>query len=216
MIFRYLKYLLTQHVAITSYIYINFFRKNTKRLKAKFIPLKYSVCDLHATVQINLRGNFSLNAHRIKKSKAEALFIAEECSQFIVNGDFSAYYGTEIRIFKNARLMLGSGYMNAGSQIRCQNFISIGENVAIARGVIIMDTDAHLIIYTDGLESNIRKPITIGNNVWIGTNAIILKGVTIGDGAIIAAGAVVTKDVPPRSIVAGVPAKVIKENITWS
>jgi len=50
----------------------------------------------------------------------------------------------------------------------------------------------------------------IGNDVWIGANAIILQGVTIGDGAIVAAGAVVTKDVPPYAIVGGVPAKVIK------
>ena len=53
-------------------------------------------------------------------------------------------------------------------------------------------------------------PPIIGNDVWIGANAIILQGVTIGDGAIIAAGAVVTKDVPPYAIVGGVPAKVIK------
>lgn len=57
--------------------------------------------------------------------------------------------------------------------------------------------------------------VNIGNKVWIATNAIILPGVTIGDGAIIAAGAVVTKDVPSRSMVAGVPAKVIKENVEW-
>jgi len=53
-------------------------------------------------------------------------------------------------------------------------------------------------------------PPIIGNDVWIGANAIILQGVTIGDGAVIAAGAVVTKDVPPYAIVGGVPAKVIK------
>ena len=46
-------------------------------------------------------------------------------------------------------------------------------------------------------------------------NATILKGVTIGDGAIVAAGAVVTKDVPPKCIVAGVPARIIRENIDW-
>ena len=54
-----------------------------------------------------------------------------------------------------------------------------------------------------------------GDKVWIATNAMILPGVTIGDGAIVAAGAVVTKDVPPRCMVAGVPAKVIKENVEW-
>lgn len=57
--------------------------------------------------------------------------------------------------------------------------------------------------------------VRIGDKVWIATNAMILPGVTIGDGAIVAAGAVVTKDVPPRCMVAGVTAKVIKENVEW-
>lgn len=62
--------------------------------------------------------------------------------------------------------------------------------------------------YPEGFQEN--KPITIGNNVWIGTRVIIMDGVTIGDNSIIASGAIVTKDVPPYSIVGGVPAKVIK------
>ena len=57
--------------------------------------------------------------------------------------------------------------------------------------------------------------IEIGNKVWIATGAMILPGVKIGDGAIVAAGAVVTKDVPERCMVAGIPAKVIKENVEW-
>lgn len=58
-------------------------------------------------------------------------------------------------------------------------------------------------------------PIHIGNHVWIGARATILKGVTIGDGAVVAAGAVVNKDVPPNTLVGGVPARIIKENISW-
>ena len=59
--------------------------------------------------------------------------------------------------------------------------------------------------------STIAKPIKIGNRVWIGIAATIMPGVTVGDNSIIAAGTVVTKDVPPNCIVAGVPAKKIKE-----
>ena len=57
--------------------------------------------------------------------------------------------------------------------------------------------------------------IIIGNDVWIGTRAMLKGGITIGDGAIVAMGAVVTKDVPPNTLVGGVPAKIIRENISW-
>ena len=59
------------------------------------------------------------------------------------------------------------------------------------------------------------RPIIIGDKVWIGMRATILKGVVIGDGAIIAAGAVVTKDVSPGTLVGGVPAKLIKKDVIW-
>ena len=58
--------------------------------------------------------------------------------------------------------------------------------------------------------SIVSAPIRIGNRVWIGSHSTILPGVTVGDGAVVAAGAVVTKDVPPNTVVAGVPAKVVK------
>ena len=58
--------------------------------------------------------------------------------------------------------------------------------------------------------TTVSAPVKIGKNVWIGSNATITQGVSIGDGAVIAAGAVVTKDVPADTVVAGVPAKVIK------
>ena len=63
--------------------------------------------------------------------------------------------------------------------------------------------------------NSVVSPIKIGNNVWIGSNVIILKGVTIGDGAVVAAGAVVTKNIPPKCLAGGVPAKILKENIVW-
>ncbi|MDX2046776.1 MAG: DapH/DapD/GlmU-related protein [Chitinophagaceae bacterium] len=59
------------------------------------------------------------------------------------------------------------------------------------------------------------KPVIIGDHVWIGTGAIILKGVHIGNGSVITAGAVVTKDVPPGCLAGGVPAKVLQKDITW-
>ena len=60
------------------------------------------------------------------------------------------------------------------------------------------------------IKHNSTKPVTVGNDVWIGRNAIIMDGITIGDGAVVGAAAVVTKDVPPYAIVAGVPARIIR------
>jgi lipopolysaccharide O-acetyltransferase len=93
--------------------------------------------------------------------------------------------------------------------------IYIGNNVLIASDVYITDHD-HGDISLENLKAPpssrplINKPVYIDDNVWIGQKAIILKGVSVGFGAIIAAGSVVTKDVPPFSIVAGVPAKIIR------
>ncbi|MBW7869304.1 MAG: acyltransferase [Brumimicrobium sp.] len=127
--------------------------------------------------------------------------------------NFRIYSPTRIVVNENARLILGSGFINNYVNINCVEKIEIGYNVAISENVVIRDSDNHKII--SEVANNITKPIKIGNNVWIGMNSIILKGVTIGDGAVIAAGSVVTKDVPSYTLVGGVPAKIIKENIQW-
>jgi acetyltransferase-like isoleucine patch superfamily enzyme len=83
--------------------------------------------------------------------------------------------------------------------------------VAIGPDVFIRDSDSHLI---SGSDRSATEPIRIGDRVWIGARAVILKGVTIGDGAIVAAGAVVTRDVEAGTLVAGVPAKYVR-HATW-
>lgn len=106
--------------------------------------------------------------------------------------------------------------------------LNIANNVAVgwyaeldARGGITIDHDtnisSHVIMITGSHDIDDPdftadfKPIHIGHHCWIGTGAMVLQGVTIGDGAVVAAGAVVTKDVPPYTVVGGVPAKVIRE-----
>lgn len=188
---------------------------NTIKMKLKkknIICHRYSRISINKTATIICNGKLSLGHKENPKSKEETRFSMGKNSKLTVNGTFTVGFGTDIRVFDNAKLELGSGYFNGFVQIVCADSIKIGNNVAIARDVIIRDTDAHDII--DGKHEK-TKPVVIGNHVWIGTRAVIMKGVTIGDGAVIAAGAIVTKDVPKNSVVAGVPAKVIKENIEW-
>jgi len=131
-------------------------------------------------------------------------------SKITVSGEFSFMSGYRLRVGEGAELRLGSGYLNHGGDILCRAQVVIGDNCIFGPQVAIRDDDAHEIIGSARM-----APIIIGDNVWVGTRAIILKGVTIGDGAIVAAGAVVTKDVPPRAIVGGNPARVIRENASW-
>jgi tetrahydrodipicolinate N-acetyltransferase len=77
-----------------------------------------------------------------------------------------------------------------------------------------MDNDGH-DFSIDGNPKPSIASIVIEDNVWIGNNCIIKKGVTIGKGAVVASGSVVTKDVPERTVVAGMPAKVIRQNVEW-
>ena len=91
--------------------------------------------------------------------------------------------------------------------------VDIGSHVNLAQGITVTAlnhnfSDANKRIDEQGVSTS---PVTIEDDVWIGANAVILPGVTIGEHCVVAAGAIVTKDVPPHSLVAGVPAKVIKK-----
>lgn len=99
-------------------------------------------------------------------------------------------------------------FINAGCQFQDQGGIVIGDDTLIGHNVVLATLN-HGIQPTDR-HSLYPAAITIGSNVWIGAHATILPGVTIGDHAVIAAGAVVNKDVPARTVVGGVPAKVLK------
>lgn len=87
--------------------------------------------------------------------------------------------------------------------------VRIGDNCMLGPNVGIY-TAGHFIEPKDRYKSGYAIPITIGNDVWVGGSCVILPGITIGDNSIVAAGSVVTKDVPANTIVAGNPAKVIK------
>ena len=90
--------------------------------------------------------------------------------------------------------------------------VTIGNHVNLAQGIVVTALnhnfkDTTLYIDEQGISTN---PVVIGDDVWIGANAVILPGVTIGRHAVVAAGAVVTKDVPDYCVVGGVPARIIK------
>lgn len=128
----------------------------------------------------------------------------------LIAHDFTIHDSCRVFVGTNGTLALGTGFANDYFQIHCVNQITIGDDVLSGKEVFIRDSDVH---YIEGSEPT--APITIEDHVWIGTRATILKGVTIGEGSVIASGAVVVHDVPPHSLVGGVPAKIIKKDIVW-
>ena len=89
--------------------------------------------------------------------------------------------------------------------------ITLGDNVHITDGVKFITHDGGTLLFRDRVpDLEITKPITVGDNVYIGNDVIILPGVTIGNDVVIGAGAVVSRDIPDNSLAVGVPAKVIK------
>ncbi len=90
--------------------------------------------------------------------------------------------------------------------------VTIGDHVNLAQGITVSALNHNFADTTKRIDEQgvTTKPVVIGDDVWIGANAVILPGVTIGKHAVVAAGAVVTHDVPEKSLVGGVPAKIIK------
>lgn len=125
---------------------------------------------------------------------------------------------------EDAIVEIGEGTFLGKSLLVSAGRISIGDGVLISWGVTIVDHNSHSLKWVDRQKDYynwrlgrkdwkqvVVSPVVIGDRVWIGFNAIVLKGVTIGEGAIVGAGSVVTCDVPPHTIVAGNPARVIRE-----
>ena len=145
---------------------------------------------------VTVKGNLKVWA----KGK---IIIGHNCKIWSVIGT------TQISAGPRAVVEIGeNSFINSGSIITARKHIKIGKNCHIANQVIIMDDDFHAVNTRD--LSSEKKAVIIGDNVWVATRATILKGVSIGEGAVVAAGAVVTKDVPPFTLVGGVPAKPIR------
>jgi acetyltransferase-like isoleucine patch superfamily enzyme len=113
-----------------------------------------------------------------------------------------------ITAFAGARVRVGRDALINGAMLHAKAGISIGDESRIAFGARILDADLH------DLDSATREqvaPVKIGDRVWLGADAIVLRGVTIGDDVVVGAGSVVTRDLPPRCLALGSPARPVRE-----
>jgi len=140
-------------------------------------------------------------------------------------GEDSNVEGSLVFERPNSTIRIGARtHIGGGTLLDAAEQIAIGDDVMLAFEVLVMDHDSHSLKFSERKNdvtdwkqgkkdwSNVPiKPVTIGDRAWIGARVIILKGVTINQGGVVGAGSVVTKDVPPYTIVAGNPARVVRE-----
>lgn len=160
---------------------------------------------MHELSQEALRITMEIN--NTYHSREEIIALMSKLTGQQVHGSFGLFppfytdCGKNIRIGKRV-------FINAGCKFQDQGGITIGDDVLIGHNCVIATLNH--VMDPDHRGDMTASPVKIGNKVWIGANVTILQGVTIGDGAIIAAGAVVNKDIPPRTVAGGIPAKIIK------
>lgn len=121
---------------------------------------------------------------------------------FRVFPPFYTDFGKNITVGKNV-------FINACCHFQDHGGVSLGDGCQIGHNVVFATLNHGLA--PEDRQTTYPAPITLGKNVWVGSNSTILQGVTIGDNAVIAAGAVVTKDAPENTIVGGVPARIIRK-----
>jgi acetyltransferase-like isoleucine patch superfamily enzyme len=145
----------------------------------------------------------------------------------LIGKHVSCYAGCSFSVGENAQCTIGDFTLLNGALIMAEEKIDIGSHCLISWNVGIADSDFHplqpaqRLIDAQALAPYFENrpprpklksaPVTIADNVWIGMNAVVLKGVTIGENSVVAAGSVVTKSVLPNTVVAGNPAVVVKQ-----
>ncbi|ALM72128.1 acyltransferase [Vibrio vulnificus] len=190
-------------------------------VKSIFYSLKYKGLILASrTVKIKSKGKARIIIPKNKVIKIgleydstieKVNIVLEEHSTINFLGSASIKKGVQISLGKNALLCIGDKtYINENTKIFVYDKCTIGDKCAISWNVTITDSNVHT------LNNNApSEEVFVGDNVWIGFGSSILKGSRIESGSVIAAGAVVNNKFGSKNLLAGNPAKVIKENVEW-
>jgi acetyltransferase-like isoleucine patch superfamily enzyme len=160
------------------------------------LPDDWFPCDLPAGLEIGSRCYLG---------SSYAFLHTAPTATIRIGNDTGIYHGTAFELGVTAQVTIGNYGTLVGPILRVESELHIGDYVLIAHGVVITDCES-----LEGGRHQSPRPITIGDDVWIGVRSIILAGVSIGSGAVVGAGALVCEDVPAMTIVAGNPARVVR------
>lgn len=179
-------------------------------IHGKLLCDRNCIFDLSTDSKIEICGVLTLSDASYVPNKRSTIIMMKPGAVFEAKNS-CIYYGGTLRIGENARFSIGNSYINSDCRIECSKAITIGNNCAISFDFCAMDSNGH------ELDRNREsKDIIIEDRVWIGSRVTVLPGVRIGEGAVIASNSLVNKDVPPYTLVGGVPAKILREKVSWN
>lgn len=211
------KIVFAKQIQVLKYIYFNYFcKKIVRKGSGKIIPYKNAIIDLEENSKIYI-GNrdIEIGVNKLKGSEAETYLRLRSGALWMAEGGAQISFGSTIEILQKASVKSGYFTMSSFGTIIAQKSIVLGDDVMMARNVIIFDSDFHYFEYLQKTNEGAQE-VVIGNHVWLTANVTVLKGVKIGDGSIIAANTVVTKDVG-EAVLVGNEKKmtVLSDSVIW-
>lgn len=211
--------------------YLQYITLNTLRFNFHYFPfstaIRFPVFVSRQTKLSFRRGEVVLNSVKTGVVKigfggvgifdrSRSRTIWEVAGKVIFHGKCNMGHGSRVSVNKTGVLEFGDKFViSAESAIVCSKHISFGDGCLLSWDILVMDTDFHNIYSSDGTCVNAPAEIIIGDNVWVGCRATIMKGVVIAPGSIIGAGAVITKSCSSSNSIYAGHNKFIKTDVRW-
>jgi acetyltransferase-like isoleucine patch superfamily enzyme/coenzyme F420-reducing hydrogenase beta subunit len=189
--------------------------KGRNILAGHFVVIHHHcVLNIKKGAKIVLKGMLVLGWKKFASSKLETRLLVDNKAQLLIDNDFSVGYGSDIEVFRDATLHVkGNSATNINATIICGESITLGEYAMLGRNVTIRDNNGNHYIARRGYKNT--RPVIIGQHAWLTEGCTVIAGAKIGDGAIIGAGSLVVGSVPAYTMVSGVPATVVDEDVYW-
>jgi acetyltransferase-like isoleucine patch superfamily enzyme len=199
-----------------QFVYYNFLCKNVCRDRGCYIlPENGTKIELHKTAKIVLHANLHLNDNKYPGSRAECYLRLRKGAEMTVNGRVSLFYNATIEVHEGGVFSIGQSFINSGAVIICAYKMTIGNSCLIARHAMISDSDHHRSFDDNGNITNYPKEVIIGDNVWLGIKATVMRGSRIKSGSVVGANSLVMGRVKEHILMMNEPAREFSK-INWS